>query len=110
MKYSIIDQNFSEIREIRFGDEILRKAGSSYINDPDFIETDFKYFQDKLDFSDPSVLSLLDDSDKVRIGEGAWGEEAYFLTLFPTLIPNSESSSGNITYFSTYATIILLIY
>ena len=79
----------------------MRKAGSSFLSDPDFLETDFKYFQTKTEFYEPSILSFLEDQDKVMMENGRWSEETYLLTLFPTFT-NTRSGEDRVTYFSTF--------
>lgn len=102
MRYNIINPNFSEIREIRYGTKILRKAGSSEVSGPDFLETDMKYLQDKIEFSSSRTLNYLDEYDKTEIIGGDVGKlEKYYLTFFPSII-TGETDEGDINYFSTY--------
>ena len=75
----------------------LIKAKSSELSDTDFIETDFRYFQGKLEFGSPDILNELEGGDKSTInGEGAAGVEKYLTTLFPTqskkLSPEGEDT------------------
>jgi hypothetical protein len=76
------------------------KTGTERLSDLDFIETDFKYHQDKLEFFSSDVLNELATEDKETIDqESLSGTKKYLSTLFPTCIPGSPS--GNISYFST---------
>ena len=85
-----------------FISEYLIKAGTSEISDPDFLETNFRYFQDKLEFGSPDLLSELESSDKLRIGEdGIFGIEKYLITLFPTLSRDTSGDTNNVRYFSS---------
>ena len=82
----------------------LLKAGSSELSDPDFIETDFRYFQEKLEFGSPDLLNELVETDKEIINtEGAAGIEKYLSTLFPTQtqVQGSETEDDLIEYYSS---------
>jgi hypothetical protein len=98
MRTRVLSPEFPDISSLRFSDgSSLIKAGTSELSDPDFIETDFKYNQGKLEFSSPNTLDELVGEDKVVIQEDT---EKYLLTLFPT---NTESGEGadDISYFSS---------
>lgn len=109
MIVTIKNQNFSDIYEVRLyrqeneeADSILRKVGTFGLSDSDFIETDFTYTQNKLEFSSPSLLDELVDQDKETMeSEGVGNLEKYYLTLFPTIVFPDSSSDDNITYFSS---------
>lgn len=102
MRTRIINPEFPDIYKLHLlsgstVSSILVKAGTSNISDPDFIETDYKYSQGKLEFSSPGILNELVGNDKTVI-EG--NVEKYLLTLFPTNTLSS-SSPDNISYFSS---------
>lgn len=100
MRTRIINPEFPDIYELRLSDgSSLIKAGTSEISDPDFIETDFKYVQGKLEFSSPDILDELVDRDKTTIGKNT---EKYLLSLFPTNTEQSGESQDSTSYFSTY--------
>lgn len=103
MRKLINNPNFSEIRRVLYKSssavvKTLIKTSSSAISDPDFIETDFKYFQDKLEFLNPDILNYLVNSDKSNIGYNRL--EKYLITLFPTNA--KESQADKTEYFGTY--------
>lgn len=105
MRKEIIKDNFSDITDFCFSSlgfiQIVTKAGTTELNDPDFIETDFRYTQKKLEFSSPSILNELDGDDKEMINsEGFGGIEKYLTTLFPTLMVRG-SIDASLEYFST---------
>ena len=105
MRTVIKNRDFTEIRKILYLrnnsiEKTLFNAGSSAISDPDFLETDFKYFQDKIEFSSPDLLDYLVVGDKSNI-IGSRGIEKYLVTLFPSLVKDS-SGMGSTTFFSTY--------
>jgi hypothetical protein len=81
----------------------LIKARSSELSDPDFIETDFRYTQGKLEFGSPDILSELEVGDKEMINiEGAAGVEKFLTTLFPTQSRNtSPISEDDYEYYSS---------
>ena len=99
----IINLSFSDLdRIVLFSgsspEKELRKAGTFGLSDTDFIETDFKYFQDKLRFTSPEILEYLGESDREVIKDG--GIEKYLMTFFPTMI-SGDSDQGSISYYST---------
>lgn len=100
----INNRSFSEISRVNLSGEgqylHYIKAGSSRISEPDIIETDLKYFQDKLEFTGPSVLNNLEESQKNQISRIGMVEK-YLMTLFPTMI-GGETGEDDIEYFSTY--------
>lgn len=108
MNYEILNSKFSDIyvlRLIRSGgadDIILEKIGTSCFDDPDFIETNFKYTQGKTEFGDPDIMNYLDYEDKseVDLGGGVMAAEKTFRTLFPSVSAYGDYGSG-IKYFST---------
>ena len=103
MRSTIIDRNFSEIRRIVYSGKTLIKSGTTELSNSDFLETDLKYHQDKLSFLGPDVLGDLVKNDKnLMIEEGLEGIEKRLLTLFPTVVNDSESTENSISYFSTY--------
>jgi hypothetical protein len=74
----------------------LIKARSSELSDPDFIETDFRYKQGKLEFGSPDILNELENSDKEVIGgEGMASIEKYLSTLFPSIDSSTTRSVNN---------------
>lgn len=97
MTYQIINRSFSDLAKITYSGKTLYKCGSSSLSDIDFLETDFKYYQDKIKFSDPSVLSSLTDSDKTLVRASL---EKYRMTIFPTNASGTPSTSD--LYYSTY--------
>ena len=108
MTYEIVDPSFSEISAVFYyqgsGSPKLElyKAGTERLDNLDFLETDFKFFQDKLEFVGSDVLGYFDDTDKTIInGRGIAGIEKYLSTLFPTVISGDyrDSIKG---YFSSY--------
>ncbi len=102
----VVNSRFSDIGNIRYGrtssvtDKTLVRSGSSEFVDSDFFETDFKYLQNKISFSDPKILDYLDSTDKSSIGMNLEKVSKYSVTLFPTVL-SGDSSGGN-SYFSTY--------
>ena len=105
MVTEVINPGFPDISYIYCydsGDELkvtMIKTGTDSLSDPDFLETDFKYFQDKLEFSSPNILNLLTTEDKEKINQDLSGTEKYLSTLFPT--SSSGDSEETISYFST---------
>ena len=60
----------------------LIKARSSELSDPDFIETDFRYYQEKMEFGCPDLLNELVSDDKNKINtEGEAGIEKYLSSI-----------------------------
>ena len=105
MRTVIKNRDFTEIRKILYLrnnsiENTLFNAGSSAISDPNFLETDFKYFQDKIEFSSPDLLDYLVIGDKSNIIGGRRIEKS-LVTLFPSLVKDS-SGIGSTTFFSTY--------
>ena len=106
MTANVINPGFPDISYVYCYDseDVLKltmvKTGTERLSGLDFIETDFKYHQDKLEFFSSDVLNELATEDKETIDqESLSGTEKYLSTLFPTCIPGSPS--GNISYFST---------
>ena len=78
------------------------KARSSELNDPDFLETDFRYFQDKTEFGCPDLLNELVPEDKEMINDwGAAGIEKFLSSMFPTVMKDSGTEDDMIGYYST---------
>ena len=107
MTASVINPGFPDISYVYCYDSgntlgiTMVKTGTKRLSDPDFIETDFKYYQDKIEFYSSDVLNELDSEDKETINqESLSGTEKYLSTLFPTCV-YPYSPEGNISYFST---------
>lgn len=104
MRHTI--DSFSDISIIYFysGSSKVRtlyKSGTERLDNPEFLETDFKYFQDKQEFKGSDVLGYLDDQDKTKINNSKLGGiEKYLSTLFPTVIPGDYRESTT-DYFSS---------
>lgn len=99
MTYRINDskKNFTDLKKIVYTGKTLYKCGSSSLSDVDFLETDFKYYQDKIKFSDPTIFSYMKESDKSTVRESL---EKYRVTLFPTNITGDPT--GTDSYYNTY--------
>lgn len=98
MNVDIVNQNFTDLAKIVYQGMTLYKCGTSSLSDVDFLETDFKYYQNKIKFYSPSVFSYLEDSDKVLVRSSL---EKYRMTLFPTY-KVEESSNIEDSYYTTY--------
>ena len=98
MRYEIINPCFSDLAKIVFADKVLIRSGSTSLSDPDFLETNFKYFPDK---AEPNPLDWLSEEDKARLGDDIGKVEKYLVTLFPTSSYSDTISSDSTSYFST---------
>ena len=107
MRTRIINQEFPDLYKFSLyqGSTKVKdmiKARSSELSDPDFLETDFRYFQEKLEFGSPDLLNELVPADKNKINtEGEAGIEKYLSSLFPTLVKNSGTEDDTIGYYSS---------
>lgn len=107
MRTIIKNQEFPDLYKfslLKSGSKVkdLIKARSSELSDSDFLETDFRYFQDKLEFGSPDLLNELVREDKNNINlEGEAGIEKYLSSLFPTLIKDSGTEDDTIGYYSS---------
>lgn len=82
--------------------ETIMKAGTSFLNNYNFDETDFKYNQGKLEIGNPSVLGELYPVDVRELLNNSEGIRKFFTTLFPTYIKDPSSYfSSDINFFST---------
>lgn len=105
MTKEIKNPEFLDIYTIQLssGGEIVKsliKAGTSELSNPDFLETDFRYTQDKLEFNSPGILNELGKTDKQKINlEGLGGIEKYSVTLFPSVLNSQEDDEFE--YYST---------
>lgn len=80
----------------------LIRARSSELSNFNFIETDFRYTQGKLEFDTSSLLDDLTQEDKNKIIlDGPVGIEKYLSSLFPTIIHDSREEDDLIDYYSS---------
>lgn len=115
MIVEVLNPNFSDICGFHFcyihqGSSIIlsttMKAGTEFIDNQNFFETDFKYDQGKLEIKNPNILNEVEREDqfyKVDI-DGYESINKHFLTLFPTC-KNFPYSSEQRNYFSTFTSI-----
>lgn len=107
MIVEVLDPKFSDIRGFHLYEgsvisSTILKAGTSSLDDPNFVETDFKYDQGKIEIKSPSILDEVDRNDQLNLinADGTESIRKFFLTLFPSYV-NSSYSSQQINYFST---------
>jgi len=107
MRTEIINQEFPDLFRFSLWDgetkvKDLIRARSSELSDQDFIETDFRYSQGKLEFGCPNLLNELVSGDKDKIDDGgAASIEKYLSTLFPSLVNDSGTDDSGIEYYSS---------
>ena len=107
MRTIILNQEFPDLYKFSLwnGEEKVKdliKARSSELSDPDFIETDFRYYQEKMEFGCPDLLNELVPDDKSLINsEGESGIEKYLSSLFPTIVEDSGTEDDTIGYYSS---------
>ena len=107
MIVEILNPNFSDICGFRFARgstviDTVMKVETSAIGNPNFIETDFKYDQGKLEIKSPNILDEVDRNDQLSLinADGYESIQKFFLTLFPTY-KESSASNQQTSYFST---------
>ena len=105
MTWNVVNSNFSEISYIEYleGTQVIssyRRSSTSSLSGIDFLETNFKFIQEKIKFNDIVPLVYLDSSDRSIVDVSSESIEKYLVTLFPSSLKTGtrKVSEG---YFST---------